>query len=101
MASSVCTYAITDSGRVALQSLPPRQKIRRQVLEALLAKPYNSFELARIARASRAHIRECLANAWIMEQAPPRESHEFVVAHPLNEEQSNALDQAATALKGY
>ena len=101
LAAPTCTFAITELGRVALQSLPVRQKIRRQILEALLAAPRRRSDLARIARASRAHIRDCLATGWIAEQAPPREAHEFVAMHPLNEEQFNALDQAATALKGY
>ena len=101
LAASACNYAITELGRAALKSLPARQKIRRQILEALLAAPHNSSDLARIAGAARAHIRKCLASAWIAEQAPPRQTHEFVAAHPLNEEQSNALDQAAIALKGY
>jgi len=101
LAPSADTYTLTELGRAALQSLPARQKIRRRILEALLAAPQNGSDLARIACASQAQIRECLACAWIAEQAPARETHEFVAAHPLNEEQSNAFDQTAIALKGY
>ena len=101
LAAPAFAYTITELGRAALQSLPTRQKIRRQILNALLAAPRNSSDLARIAGASRAHVRDCLARAWITERVPPCATHEFVAAHPLNEEQSKALDQVAIALKEY
>lgn len=96
-----CTYAITESGRVALQSLSPRQKIRRQILEVLLIGPHTGSELVRKTRASRTQILQCLASTWIAEQAASGREHEFVIAHPLNEEQSKALEVAEAALNGY
>ncbi len=101
LADTDCFYSITVPGRAVLQHLQPRQKILRRILEALLAKPQTGSQLTHTAHTNRTKIRECIANLWIEKHTPPSEVHEFVIAHPLNEEQSNALEQAKAALKEY
>ena len=99
--SPVRTFAITEAGRQALETLPPRQKIRRLILENLLTAPRSGSDLAHIAKGNKAQMLNCVVEGWIAEQPPPPTAHRFVTAHHLNAEQSDALNQVVAALRGF
>jgi primosomal protein N' (replication factor Y) (superfamily II helicase) len=99
--SGTSHYSITELGRLSLESLPARQKNRRQLLGALAAGDLSAQDFSHLCKGSGAYLRELIDNKWIEERHPTSDSCEFIATHSLNNEQFSACNQVAKELNTY
>jgi primosomal protein N' (replication factor Y) len=92
LARAPSAYAITDSGREALGSLPARSRTKRTLLAAIAAAPVAAAELPLQTDAARRSLRELLASGWVVPHrtavAPVAPDERFA----LTPAQSSAVD---------
>jgi primosomal protein N' (replication factor Y) len=89
-------YAITDSGRAALDNLAPRARARRAILERLAVGPTPAAALPG-GPALRALVRDRL----VAGVSAPRKTAAFVEEHALTPEQAWAVAAVTRALDRY
>ncbi|MCC6475043.1 MAG: primosomal protein N' [Burkholderiales bacterium] len=87
--------ALTSTGLAALESISPRHKLRRGLLEALREHPRVQSEMTRMAAGARKILAAMIEAGWIEARAAPPPP---AVAGPApNEEQRTACEAVAAA----
>ena len=92
LARAPAAYAITETGREALGSLPARSRTKRTLLATLADAPVAAAALPLVTDAARRSLRELLASGWVVPHrsaiAPVSPDERFA----LTAAQSSAVD---------
>ena len=84
-------YRLAQPAAELLAALPARAKLRRALLERLVAGPLDDASVATLDRAQRVLLKAMLANGDVLAEDPPPGRPQFAMPHPLTAEQQAAI----------
>ncbi|MFZ5557033.1 MAG: primosomal protein N' [Pseudomonadota bacterium] len=91
-------YRLTPAGRAGQETIPPRQRVRRRIVEALANGPLDVSALRGLSERAPAAIRALVAQGFVIEEPAPAQARwppAAIHAPALNDEQQRAYETIA------